>query len=289
MRHTPTLIPLTLVALLACTPESRAQNPPSGQGGSITQTSPYGRANPRPVQSGSRTFGTTMGTGAAGGAGSLFGAGSRMITSGIDLRPNQPNQANQPPGQTAGANGVGVLSGSERFLRENRRPGEFVGADAKEAAQFVGAQSGASETVAPATADLPAKAALNANQVNFPAAGAAPRAQRPYDPRLVVGFEVPTQPSLQVSAAVAARLKALPGLHPANRIEVSLAAGIATVRGEVASERDRALVGQLLLFEPGISGVENALRVKPPAASPAESRPAECRPSGRDLPQKPRR
>lgn len=269
---------LTLAALLAGAPQSPAQGLFSGQNGSANQTPPFPRPSTRRVQ---------IGTDPA-----------KMITSGIDLRPDQQNQPNQPnqqnqqnqrQGPAAGANRVGVLSGSERFLRENRRPGDFVGASSEDTPQFVGAQSSATEIVAPAAEDLPARQTPDASQVNLPAAGPAARAQRPYEPRLVVGFEVPSQPAPQVNAAVLARLKALPGLHPANRIVVSVAAGTATLRGEVASERDRALVEQLLLFEPGISAVRNALTVKPPSQTPSESRPAEPSPSDRGWRPRPRR
>jgi osmotically-inducible protein OsmY len=274
MRRASTLIPLTLAALLAGAPQSPAQSLFSGQNGSSGQTSRNAGASSRRVQIGTDPM--------------------KMITSGVNLaqdQQNQPNQQNQGQGQgqAAGANRVGVLTGSERFWRENRRPGEFVGASSQETSQFIGAQSSATEIVAPAAEDLPAKQTPDASQVNLPAAGMAARAQRPYEPRLVVGFEVPAQPAPQFNAALVARLKALPGLHPANRIEVSVAAGTATLRGEVASERDRALVEQLLLFEPGISAVRNALTVKPPSQSPSGSRLAEPSPSDRGWRPRPRR
>jgi osmotically-inducible protein OsmY len=274
MRRASTLIPLTLAALLAGALQSPAQSLFSGQNGSLNQAQPTPRPSSRRVQIGTDPM--------------------KMITSGVNLaqdQQNQPNQQNQGQGQgqAAGANRVGVLTGSERFWRENRRPGEFVGASSQETSQFIGAQSSATEIVAPAAEDLPAKQTPDASQVNLPAAGMAARAQRPYEPRLVVGFEVPSQPAPQFNAAVLARLKALPGLHPANRIEVSVAAGTATLRGEVASERDRALVEQLLLFEPGISAVRNALTVKPPSQSPSGSRLAEPSPSDRGWRPRPRR
>ena len=272
MQRTPTLIFLTLAALLAGAAQSPAQGLFSGQGGSSGQTSSLPRSNPR-VQIGGQSSAQSL----AGRLGNSSGLGalSKMITSGVDLGQNQPNQQNQQnQGQGAGgpANRVGVLSGTERFLRENRRPWDFVGASSDDASKFVGAQTGGEEIVSPAAEDLLPQAAPNANSVNAPIAGAGARAQRPYEPRLAVGFEVPAQSGAQVNAEMARRLKAIPGLHPANRIEVSVEGGIATLRGEVASERDRALSEQLLLFEPGISEVRNALTVKPPA--PSESRPA---------------
>jgi hypothetical protein len=274
MQRTPTLIFLTLAALLAGAAQSPAQGLFSKQGDSSGSTSSPPRSSSR-VQIGGQSSAQSL----AGRLGNSSGLGalSKMITSGVDLGQNQQNQQNQGQGAGGPANRVGVLSGTERFLRENRRPWDFVGASSDDASKFVGAQTSGEEIVAPAVEDLPPQAAPNANSVNAPISGAGARAQRPYEPRMAVGFEVPAQSGAQVNAEMARRLKAIPGLHPANRIEVSVEAGIATLRGEVASERDRALSGELLLFEPGISEVRNALTVKPP--DPSESRPAVRPPS----------
>lgn len=280
MRRTRTLILLALAALAAGAAQSPAQGLFSRRTDSSNPTSSFPRTTTR-VQIGGAKSNQDAGQGdsqsLAGRLGSSSGLGalSKMLTSGVNLGQNPQNPQNQQnQGQGAGgpANRVGVLSGTERFLRENRRPGEFVGADSEDASRFVGAQTSGEEIVAPPAEDLPARPSPDASQVNVPVAGAAARAQRPYEPRLAVGFEVPAQSVSQVNAEMVRRLKAIPGLHPANRIEVSVAGGIATLRGEVASERDRVLSGQLLLFEPGISEVRNALTVRPPA--PSESRPA---------------
>jgi hypothetical protein len=95
----------------------------------------------------------------------------------------------------------------------------------------------------------------------------SPRAA--YDARLVVGFDYATPPAQVVSSTLTQQLMESKAIQRLSPIEVSVEAGKATLRGEVAAERDRALAGQLLLFEPGIDSVQNLLTVKNPSPSPS--------------------
>jgi len=181
---------------------------------------------------------------------------------------------------------VGSIRGSERFLRGNRDVANFVGRDAEDVGGFVGLQQGeTSELVEPAVEDLQIEAAPDANQV--PAPAALPPAGM-YRPRLRVAFEFSPQPSGTVSTALARQLHTCPGLHLRSPIEVYLEGETATLRGEVASERDRTLARLMVLFEPGISVVRNELVVTParptplaptPAATPAGAPTANSRPA----------
>ncbi len=171
-------------------------------------------------------------------------------TFGAPARPNA-----QGTGASRTTENGSLMQGDERYLRRNRRGGTFVGADVQKA--FVGATTAAKEEqVPPAVGD-----------VRFP--GASPgttvvsKPPRVNDPRLTVGFDVPRAPTVKISAALTRHLKAIPGLHPANQIEVSVAGDVATLRGVVVSARDRTLAAQLVLFEPGISVVRNDLLVSP--------------------------
>jgi hypothetical protein len=282
MRRTPTLVFVTLVAILAAGGlplGASAQGLFSRQDDTANPTSGLPRSSVR-VQIGGANQGQNNPQSLASRLSSSPGLSSlsKAITSGADGGQNQQNPQNQQnQGQSGPTNRVGVLSGTERFLRENRRVGEFVGADSDDATKFVGAQTyGADITVPPAEEPMapPLQSAPNPDQVNVPIPTAAARAARPYEPRLAVGFELPPQTAAELNLEMVRRLKAIPGLHPANRIEVSVEGRIATLRGEVACERDRVLSGQLLLFEPGISEVRNALTVRPPAQTPAEAPPA---------------
>lgn len=197
------------------------------------------------------------------------------------LMPNALNQQQQLQQQQAGgAPGAmaGVLTGTERFLRENREPGSFVGA--ADPMEFIGASTEAMEIIAPPAEDLLPMLETLPETLNTPAP-AAPSPQRPYEPRMVVGFDFAPPPSPAISAVLTDQLRALPGIDPANRIEVSVAMGIATLRGEAVSERDRALAERLLMFEPGISAVKNELKVRPLAAAPTANPPAARPPAER--------
>ena len=94
------------------------------------------------------------------------------------------------------------------------------------------------------------------------------------DPRLAVGFEVPQAPTIKISAALTRQLRLIPGLPPGQsdrgvggRRDCHVAGGV------VASARDRTLAEQLVLFEPGISGVRNDLLVSPLPPTPETASP----------------
>lgn len=179
-------------------------------------------------------------------------------------------------GSSMSSNEGSLLRGNERFIRGNRRTGNFIGTDARDRRGFVGAQrSGAVQAVAPVAGRI-----RRAPNVNTTPATAINRATGAYEPRLAIGFEVPAVAEEAVNARVVRHLQAIPGLHPANRIEVSVEDGTATLRGVVVSERDRTLVERLVLFEPGISAVRNDLKVAPELERPAQPAASPARASG---------
>ncbi len=91
-------------------------------------------------------------------------------------------------------------------------------------------------------------------------------------PQLEISFAYSAPPAEQLPAVLRQRLAECPQLHATSPIEVSLAGRTAIVRGTVASAQDRFLAQQLLLFEPGISAVQNELRIQPAAADRARRR-----------------
>jgi hypothetical protein len=98
--------------------------------------------------------------------------------------------------------------------------------------------------------------------VNTTPASSVNRATGAYEPRLAVGFDVPSRPRDRLSEDLTRRLRSVQTLDPSNRIEVSMEGRTAVLRGEVASERDRALLELLIHFEPGVSDVRNELKVR---------------------------
>ena len=104
-----------------------------------------------------------------------------------------------------------------------------------------------------------------------PAPGSGARRALPLTSQYAVGFDgnVPRQ-IRQVSqggysaSIVAARLQKTLGNRARSRISVSIIDGTATVRGQVATQHDRHLVGYLVMFEPGIRQVNNEVSTEVP-------------------------
>ncbi len=159
----------------------------------------------------------------------------------------------------ADAGTVGTLQGTERFLRTNRQGAGFIGVDIRDRRRFVGARPVTTTGPRPTTPSVQIERALPQGQTAAPAR----RRGGMYEPPLEIGFEYAGPVRQEVSVALAQHLRSSPALDPANRIEVSVEGTTATLRGEVASERDRALAEQLALFEPGVYAVRNELRVRP--------------------------
>ena len=166
--------------------------------------------------------------------------------------------AKPAPGETTAS----LMSEDARFIRGNRTASDFVGAGTAETRRFVGSeQAGAdAEEIRSAVDDLQVEAAPDANQT--PGAVRAPRVPM-NAPRLRVDFAFSQQTTAVISDQLTRRLQAAALRSGPSRIEVSVAGGVATLRGEVASARDRKLAELLVGFEPGIAAVKNQLAVRP--------------------------
>lgn len=175
----------------------------------------------------------------------------------------------------AAAEDVGKITGTERFLREARTAGDFVGRSGSDAGSFVGAQTGAAEAEIRSAIEgqivrTETNPALN-RLLNVPQVRAGM-----YAPRLKLGFEPLALPAPRVEQS-AAKLTLSTAIQSSGPIQVTMAGRTATLRGAVASEHDKRLAGLMLLFEPGISKVENELTVAP-AALQAEAIPTPASP-----------
>jgi hypothetical protein len=206
---------------------------------------------------------------AAGWLPMLAGVASAQMfgnrTLGVPL--SQRLQAATPTPAADGSQGsaaTGVVPANARFLRQNRSASAFVGSGAQAASHFVGAENSATSSQ-PAVTDLSSqRAAASANRQLQAALATPPPHVRMYPARLQVSFEHPGPATRTLSALLSERLRECPQVHAMGPIEVLLAGRTAIVRGVVVSERDRSLVQQLLLFEPGVSVVQNELKVQPP-------------------------
>ena len=179
----------------------------------------------------------------------------------------------------AASDDVGEITGDERFLRDARDASDFVGADSREGG-FVGGQSAADGEIRSAiesARDLVQEAvdpAINRVQT-------VPQLQTGmYAPRLRLGFTPTTLPAPVLETSMVRRLSTSSAIRSTTPLEVSMAGRTARLRGTVGSEHEKRLAGLMLLFEPGISKVENELAVATPESnSPiepqSESAPAE--------------
>ncbi len=166
---------------------------------------------------------------------------------------------------------AGTIQGNERFVRGMRGRADFVGGDSRDRGGFVGSQQAETTgTVRTAVSGPRGDTGPDANQGQ--AKTAAPRTGM-YDPRLRIDFSFTPESPRVVSVALTRRLRACRGIDQSSPIVVSVEGETATLRGEVAAERDRKLARLMLLFEPGISQVRNELTV---AGSPrtVAARPA---------------
>lgn len=162
---------------------------------------------------------------------------------------------------------VGNVDENARYVRENRDPSAFVGFDSGETRSFVGAQQatelGGDTEVTSAVDDFQLELTPDANATAEPV---IPARTGMYPPRLQVSFDFRARPMGEVNTKIADRLGSMLSLGDSNSIEVLVEDGVAILRGEVASERDRRMAGLLVRFEPGIADSRNELTVKPPSA-----------------------
>ncbi len=218
----------------------------------------------------------------------LFGerssTGNRTATGSQNRAMAAQNRAGTTARQRIGAGGnpgaaaedVGKITGTERFLREARTAGDFVGRSGSDAGSFVGAQTGAAEAEIRSAIEgqivrTETNPALN-RLLNVPQVRAGM-----YAPRLKLGFEPLALSAPRAEQSAAAKLTLSTAIQSSGPIQVTMAGRTATLRGAVASEHDKRLAGLMLLFEPGISKVENELTVAP-AALQAEAIPTPASP-----------
>jgi osmotically-inducible protein OsmY len=212
----------------------------------------------QPVSSTNRALGSL-----SSGSGGLFGSSPAPSgTSGIGTLSNPSGTSTQGTNGQAAGGAAGSATGTQWMIQRDQGPGSFVGADTTGQAGFVGAKdaTATSGTSQPVVSGRITSLVASVNNV------LTSRSRTDlYDPHLVIGFEAKPQSPQAISSALAQQLSSSPSLHWLSPISVSMEGRTATIRGEVASDWDRAMAEQVLLFEPGIAAVQNRLTVKSPA------------------------
>jgi len=160
--------------------------------------------------------------------------------------------------------GAGEVRGNERFVRGNRQPGEFVGADTRDTTNFLSAltsgQLGNLRGGSPLGATQPGRSGQG---VGGRAGGTGGRSRITYRAALRVEFEYPKPAAAEVSQRIQQRLAKTSQIRSLVPLSVTIQDRIATLRGAVATDHDRELAGRLAALEPGVSAVENLVTVGP--------------------------
>lgn len=225
--------------------------------------------------SGSGTFGQrNLGSTLGGSSSSAFGGSSLGSSGSFGAGSGGMQQQN-----------AGQITGSERYVRGARQPGQFVGG--ANDAGMVGQQNAAangSSGMGMSGAGMMGRGGtgqlggmfgnqgmnqLNRNMQNLQNLGRGQQQQRALRTPIRLGFDRPAVPGPQVTAQFEQRLTKIPQLQVTGPVKVKMDGSTAVLTGVVGSERDRDLAGRLALLEPGISDVRNELEIRPAPPVPA--------------------
>lgn len=197
-------------------------------------------------------FAQGFGTGSSGSG--LFG--SRNFGQGISSGRNSGLSATPGTNIQQLQSEAGTVTGSERFIQQNRQPGQFVGADTGEISNV---RSQATGQGAGLQSLLNALSRPNQNRQQ-----AGPQnnlnSRRQFRVPLRLGFK-PALSESHVSTNFKNLLSRIPQVASSSSINVSMAGRMAVLTGTVQSEAERDLVARLARLEPGISSVQNDLVV----------------------------
>jgi len=165
---------------------------------------------------------------------------------------------------------TGAITTNSRFVRTGRQPTDFVGSDTNDRRGFVGSRQAIRRTRTTAAPVPQPRPEPNVNQAQTQ--NESNSSTSLYPPRLVLDEELTAIQPVGVQAALERRLERSPAIQRTGPIEVSVEDRTATLRGTVASTKDRALAELLVQLEPGISDVRNDLKVKAAAEPIANPR-----------------
>ncbi len=157
--------------------------------------------------------------------------------------------------QRASMDTAGTVDSNRRFIRGQRRSGEVVGTNNAATQTFVGREQ--ATPGGPVTSSVTGLREQQTRAVNQPR-----RVSRNgrYPERLIINFDSPL--AKRTSSMVLSSNLRLAMEQRGIQIEVSEATHSAILRGVVSSAHDREIAELIVLFEPGIEKVENALTIE---------------------------
>lgn len=164
------------------------------------------------------------------------------------------------------------ITANSRFVRGGRQPTDFVGSDSGDRRGFVGSQQTRNRRArTPATTLPPPRPEPNVNQAQPQTDSNSSTSL--YPPRLMLDPELMAIQPAGVGASLQRQLDRSAAIRRTGPLEISVEGRTATLRGMVASTKDRELAELLVRLEPGVSDVQNDLRVTP-AAEPIANPPS---------------
>lgn len=184
-----------------------------------------------------RGGGGGMGGGGQGGLGALGVGGTGGTVAGATTR---------------GDANVGQVTGSERFVRNNRQAGQFVGGDTGDTNNFFSQLQGMAAQQGPRNQNQ-----QNANALNVRAPQSKARVQ------IVPGFSYAIPTDARVGAVLQDRLERSQRIEQRGPITVTMDGRTAVLSGLVATEHDRVLAERVALLEAGVAEVRNELTIAP--------------------------
>lgn len=202
--------------------------------------------------------------------GGSFSPGQRTAFGGGGSTDSGDSGGSGGSGQGMGQGNGGLLNGSERFVRGNRRSDDFVGANTKNRKDFVGASQAGRNSGSNSFGDSNGPGSMlpgGAQQMQHQGQGrqgaqgmqqSMPSAIRVRS-MLRLGFERVSPDMPRVTAVLSRRLADSPAIHARGPLQVELQGRTAVLRGVVATDHDRALAEQMARLEPGIEKVRNEI------------------------------
>ena len=159
---------------------------------------------------------------------------------------------------------AGQASGNERFIRDARQAGAFVGADTGDSTTFFSQSQGG------LSASGLEQFAAAAAQRDFQNQNNNANSRTQLRPRLVLGFSPPRDASRDIRVRLSQRLAKLPQIEILDNVEVAIVGRTAVLRGRVATDYDRLMMAKIASLEPGVAAVQNDLLVGQ-ASSPQQT------------------
>lgn len=269
-------IPLSLVCCLGISSVAFAQQRSSGSSGfGNTSSGMSGISSSGGFNTGSGgfgSFGQTSNTASGAGGMSSGAFGSRNLGGGLSAGQSSFSGANRGKNTVGQPGEVGGLQGNERFTRQGRAAGQFVGADGADTANMIGVMAGAQNAALQGLSR-----SLNNLNPNQGKQEGNTRAKKTVRAVRSVEFEYRAPAVAVMNTNLGTRLTKSKAVAAQGNLTVAMEGRTAVLTGTVANEHARDLAARLCLLEPGVSKVENRLTIPEdltPPSTPAFAPPA---------------